>query len=114
MKILFKNSSMVTMDDVIKKGLNAGGIPSSIEMLPVEAIKFLDELQVLDETEEGKKLLKDTFSIITRHHEQIPSIIRVGKLISEFGSKRVMEMWKDGEYELKYKNIPLNIIDRRS
>ena len=111
MRLTFKNSTMVSLDKNIKKAIDARGIPKHVEVYPDEAIKFLKEIASLVTDQEGEKLVARDIKINTT--SELPAVFSVGKLIDELGSKNMMFKWKDGEYDVKYKNIPLIVAERR-
>lgn len=103
---------MVSIDKMIIKGKDIGGLPDCVQLDPPEAMLLLEEIKGLQEDKVGSDIIKSSITIVSTSTE-IPSIFGFASLINDTGVEDIMKGWMKGEYEVKYKGIPLVIMERR-
>lgn len=112
MLLKFKNKMMVTIEKTIAKGKEIGGIPDCLQLDPLEAMSLLREVQALMQDTTGENIVKNCMKIVSTNQD-VPSIFNFTSLIDDEGVKGVMNGWKDGNYDVKFKGITLVVMERR-
>lgn len=101
MLIKFKNKMTMSLTKMIEDGNRLGGMPSHIEVSPNEAKEIFNEL---------RKLNPANYTITSKESVSCKLLLQV-KELSDFELTGYLAKWKEGEWKVEYKKIPVYVID---
>ena len=89
MLLKFQNKLLMALDKMISDGIELGGIPECIEITPMEALRFLEEFE----------LIKKPLKISATDNTIIPTSIKM--LINTHEKKKeFVNGWHKGKYSI--------------
>lgn len=101
MLIKFKNRMTMALTKMIDDGARLGGIPAHIEVVPVEASEIFSEL---------RKMNPPNYTITSKEGASCKLLIQT-KELTDFEFQVYLLKWKQNEWRIEYKKVPIFIVD---
>lgn len=103
MLIKFRNKMTMGLKKMIDDGARLGGLPSTIEVSPREALEIFREIHSLTPTPIGY--------VLTSKEGASLKLLFSAKEISDIDMMEYVNNWKDGDWKVEFQKIPVIIIN---